>query len=195
MVNSDSDESLNLRPTRIAAELGKVLEASPFDYAFGGALALGLWTRARGTEDVDVTIYASASDPDDCLNLLRTSDLDFVESEARESINEHGFFRASLDSVTVDVFLPTIPVYELCRQHRQRVEFLGQPVYVWGPLAITIFKMMFFRTQDLLDVENMLKTPSTQIDLGLVREQLVDIFGQRDPRISNWDEIVARTRG
>lgn len=55
--------------------------------------------------------------------------------------------------------------------------------------------MMFFRPQDLVDVENMLKTPSTEIDLNLVREQLVDIFGQRDPRISNWDEIVSRTRG
>ncbi|MCA9078800.1 MAG: hypothetical protein KDA93_27500 [Planctomycetaceae bacterium] len=60
---------------------------------------------------------------------------------------------------------------------------------------MAIFKMMFFRPQDLVDVENMLKTPSTEIDLNLVREQLVDIFGQRDPRISNWDEIVSRTRG
>lgn len=192
---ANSDQSLNLRPTRIAAKLGKMLESSPFDYAFGGALALGLWTRARGTVDVDVTIYASATDPDDCLELLRNGGVEFVESEARESINEHGFFRASLDSVTVDIFLPTIPVYELCRHHRQRVEFLDQPVYVWDPVAVAIFKMMFFRPQDLVDVENMLKTPSTEIDLNLVREQLIDIFGQRDPRISNWDEIVSRTRG
>jgi hypothetical protein len=97
--------------------------------------------------------------------------------------------------VVVDVFLPTIPVYELCRQHRARIEFAGQPLYVFGPLALAIFKMMFFRPQDLVDVENMLRTPSTEMDTELIREQLVDIFGERDPRVSNWDEIVARTRG
>ena len=71
---ANSDQSLNLRPTRIAAELGKMLESSPF----GGALALGLWTRARGTVDVDVTIYASATDPDDCLELLRNGGVEFI---------------------------------------------------------------------------------------------------------------------
>jgi len=188
-------DSVNQTPTRVAAALARILEPSPYDYAFGGALALGIWTRARGTEDVDVTIYAPAEAPDECLDLLRGGGVDFTESVTRESIREHGFFRAQFEGVVVDVFLPTIPVYELCRQHRQRVEFLGQPVYVWGPVAIAIFKMMFFRPQDLVDVENMLRTPSTQIDCDLVREQLVEIFGQRDPRISNWDEIVSRTRG
>jgi hypothetical protein len=188
-------ESLNQKPTEIAAQIARLLESSPYDYAIGGALALGLWTRARGTEDVDVTIYADASAPVQLLNLLRDGEVEFIESKARETIREYGFFRAALHGVVVDVFLPTIPVYELCRQHRERVEFAGQPLYVFGPLAVSIFKMMFFRQQDLVDVENMLRTPSTEMDTQLIREQLVDIFGQRDPRVSTWDEIVARTRG
>lgn len=71
----------------------------------------------------------------------------------------------------------------------------GEPVFVWSAEALAVFKMMFFRPRDRLDVEAMLQDQAEAFETEWVREHLVDIFGQRDPRVSTWDEIVARTRG
>lgn len=71
----------------------------------------------------------------------------------------------------------------------------GVTVFVWEPEVLCIFKMMFMRTQDFADIEKLWEAQPETLDTAWVREQLIDIFGQRDPRISNWDEIVAQTRG
>jgi hypothetical protein len=179
----------------VAARVGTALNSAGLDYAIGGALALGYWSEPRGTNDVDVTIYVDPDLPDDCYEPLRAAGGEFRNSEALVSIREHGFFRLTVDGIRVDVFLPTIPVHQLCRSKRQQVVMEGEPVFVWSAEALAVFKMMFFRPRDLLDVESMLQDQGDALGTKWVREQLVDIFGQRDPRVTTWDEIVARTRG
>lgn len=152
------------RATQIALQLAQALEPAEFDYAIGGAIALGIWSEPRGTVDVDVTIFASADEPSACLELLREAGVEFLESEARESIKELGFFSGTLSGVRVGVFLPTIPVYESCRNRRAQVKLLGHRVYVWRPEAVAIFKIMFFRQKDLIDVELMLQVSSAPVD-------------------------------
>lgn len=49
--------------------------------------------------------------------------------------------------------------------------------------------MMFFRRKDLADVEQILRTQGSTIDHAWVRNQLVTLYGERDPRLPAWDEI------
>lgn len=179
----------------IAGRIGSALNESGLEYAIGGAIALGYWSEPRGTNDVDVTVFVDPEEPGHCLDALRSAGGEIRESDAVVSIREHGFFRLSVSGTRVEVFLPTIPVYEACRSRRRQVDMDGTPVQIWNAEALSVFKMMFFRPRDLLDVEAMLQDQQEALDANWVREQLVEIFGQRDPRISNWDEIVARTRG
>jgi hypothetical protein len=62
---------------------------------------------------------------------------------------------------------------------------------------MNIHKQLSVRTRPVaqLDVEAMLEDQKEAFDHVWVREHLLDLFGQRDPRITNWDEIVRRTRG
>jgi hypothetical protein len=115
---------------------------------------------------------------------------DFSSTEAAESLREHGFCRATFRGVRVDVFLPIVPFYEAARRRRQRVELGGRSVMVWDAESLAVFKMMFFRRKDLADVEQILRTQGTRFDRTWVREQLVAIYGPRDPRLAQWDDLL-----
>ena len=86
--------------------------------------------------------------------------------------------------LNVDVFLPLIPFYEVARQRRVRVELGGQAVWVWDAETLVVFKMMFFRRKDLADVEQVLTVQGAGFDRSWVREQLMSMYGTRDPRLA-----------
>ena len=83
------------------------------------------------------------------------------------SLHEHGFCRASLASWRVDVFVPTIPFYEQVKARRKRV-FLGDVrVTVLDAESLAVFKMMFFRPQDIVDIGEILRIQGAAFDRDL----------------------------
>jgi len=174
----------------VAKQLAEQLDLREQTYALGGAIALGYWGVPRGTVDVDVTVFLPPERPSECIWLLQEIGCDFSPAEAAQSLREHGFCRVTLSGVRVDVFLPIVPFYEAARRRRQRVELGGRSVMVWDAESLAVFKMMFFRRKDLADVEQILRTQGTRFDRTWVREQLVAIYGPRDPRLAQWDDLL-----
>ncbi len=54
---------------------------------------------------------------------------------------------------------------------------------------LAVFKMLFFRPKDVLDVKRMLEVQGARFDRGFVRDALVEMLGD-DPRIAKWDELT-----
>lgn len=106
-------------------------------------------------------------------------------------MEEYGYCRISMRGVRVDVFFSMIPFFEQARDRRVRVPIEHQSLVVWTAEVVAVLKIMFFRRKDLADVEQMLRIQGSRMDRSWVREQLVEIFGARDPRIPAWDELVA----
>jgi hypothetical protein len=50
--------------------------------------------------------------------------------------------------------------------------------------------MMFFRRKDIADVEQILRTQGKELDRGWIHERLLELYSARDPRISQWQELV-----
>lgn len=185
---SETNQSTNA--ARVAAELARRLDARRQEYALGGAIALGYWGSPRGTVDVDVTLYLPRERTGECLLLLTEIGCEFPAEAAAASLREHGFCRVTLASVNIDVFLPTVAFYEAAMPRRKRVELEDQPVIIWDAESLTVFKMMFFRRKDIADIEQMLRTQGAGFDRCWVRRQLAAMYGERDPRLANWDELV-----
>jgi hypothetical protein len=173
----------------IALELSRYFSEHHHEYALGGALALGYWAAPRGTVDLDVTLYLSSSDPDDCVSVLQDAGCELGRTDAMLSLREHGFCRVARRGFQVDVFMPTIPFYELAKSRRRCVLLDGQTVYIWDAETLCVFKMMFFRLKDLADVEQILRVQQ-QLDRRWVHNQLVQIYGDRDPRITRWNDLI-----
>jgi hypothetical protein len=178
-------------PIDVARHLAAALDEQGVEYALGGALALGYWGTPRSTLDVDLTLFLDTDLPGLCIHSLQQAGCDVAVADSTRMIREHGFFRADYAAFRVDVFLPIAPFYELARQRRRRFDLDGQPVMIWDAETLAVFKMMFFRDKDLVDVKQMLRTQGGRLDRAWVRKQLEETFGRRDPRVTRWDELTA----
>jgi hypothetical protein len=65
----------------------------------------------------------------------------------------------------------------------------GERIWFLSAEALSVFKMLFFRSKDLVDLERLVAVSGGEMDLGYVRNHLVMMMGEGDPRISAWDEI------
>jgi len=175
----------------VAERIAAALEARGQEYALGGAIALGYWGEPRGTIDVDLTLFLPPDEPFQCIRCLQQIGCQLDASAAQDSLQEHGFCRAWYHGVRVDVFLPIVPFYELARQRRRKVHIGEQVITIWDAESLAVFKMLFFRRKDIADVEQILRCQGPALDRDWVRRQLVDIVGEHDPRVSQWDELVS----
>ena len=178
----------------VARELVVALDARGQEYALGGALALGFWGEPRGTLDVDVTLFLPPDRPSECLRLLEDLGCELTTSESLASLREHGFCRVRYHGLRLDVFLPIVDFYATAQARRQRVQLAGQPAMIWDAESLIVFKLMFFRRKDVADVEGILRVQGGRVDLGWVRLRLVELYGARDPRVNQWDELVAELK-
>jgi hypothetical protein len=184
------DESRpNPRSSVVAAQLAQALEQCGQDYAIGGAVALAYWAEPRGTLDVDLTLFLPPDKPSECVRLLQAIGCDVKATEAISSLQEYGYCRTTLDSLRVDVFVPTIPFYQAAKARRRRVPLMSGHAMIWDAETLAVFKMMFFRRKDIADVEQILQNQRFTLDRQWIREQLVEIYGARDARIAQWDEL------
>jgi hypothetical protein len=99
--------------------------------------------------------------------------------------------RLSFAGRRVDVFLPSTPFYDEARARRREVLLGAHTIKIWDAETLAVFKMMFFRRRDLADIEQIVQSQEEKLDRDWVRRQLVEIYGPRDPRVAEWDELVA----
>jgi hypothetical protein len=185
-----SEPNPPINASDLAGYVARQLESRSREYALGGAIALGFWGVPRGTVDVDLTLFLPPDQPSECIWLLQEIGCEMSTAKAAESLREHGFCSVTLSGMRLDVFLPMIPFYQVALARRKHLNLDGQPIMVWDAESLTVFKMMFFRRKDLADVEQILRTQGDQLDRRWVREQLIAIYGERDPRISEWDGLM-----
>ena len=57
--------------------------------------------------------------------------------------------------------------------------------------ALAVFKLLFFRPKDLVDIEKLLAIRGARFDKGYVRDQLAQILGEDDARIREWDRLTS----
>jgi hypothetical protein len=171
------------------------LEAVGCEYALGGAIALGFWAEARGTLDVDVTLYLPIDDPSGCMQLLEQMGCQFDRRRTEDTLKEHSFCQVEFLGLRLDVFLPMVAFYEAAKARRREVPLGAGRAYIWDAETLCVFKMMFFRQKDLVDVQSILRSQGASLDQEWVEKSLLELYGTRDPRISQWRDLVADTKG
>lgn len=178
-------------PARVARRLARALDKRGTEYAIGGAIALGFWAQPRGTMDVDLTLFIPSERASEAIWELQEIGCDLSASKALASLREHGFCRVTYAGWQVDVFVPTNAFYEHAKARRRKVHLGNQEVVVLDAETLAVFKMMFFRPRDMADIHDLLRVQGATFDRDWVRARLLDIVGQFDPRIVQWDELVA----
>lgn len=171
---------------RIAAELDR----RGIPYAIGGAIAFGIWAVPRGTVDVDLDVFLGPADQDPVFEALASVGVVLDREEAGARAARDGMYVGRLDGMRVDVFIPSIPFYEEAARTRVWYAGHGQGAWFLSAESTAVFKLLFFRGKDIVDLERLLAVQRARLDHAYVRRWIVDMLGGSDERVSRWDQLV-----
>lgn len=176
--------------TEAAVLLAQALTRAGVPHAVGGAIAYGFFAVARGTHDVDLNIFLPGAEAPRALDALVGAGVELDRDEAARSAVERGDARGSFEGMPVDLFFNSIPVHERAATRTREVTLHGVQLRVLSPEDTAVFKMLFFRGKDLVDLERLLGLMGARLDRSYVRAALVEVVGDDDYRTKKWDELV-----
>lgn len=123
---------------------------------------------------------------------LRSLGLDVDEARAAQQARDDGMFMLHYGPFRLDLFVPSIPfAWEAAKT---RVSYPAQPylerAWFLSAEALCVFKLLFFRSKDLVDLERMIARLGPRLDAATVRRHVAEMMGEGDPRVAKWDELV-----
>jgi hypothetical protein len=175
-----------------AQRIADALEAAGLPHAIGGALALAVAGVPRGTIDVDVNVFVAADRVGEVIGALRSLGVAVDAAAAVEQAERDGMLVGRWDGMRIDVFLPSIPfAHEAARTRVRVTDDTGWSGWFLAAEAIAVFKLLFFRGKDVVDLERLVAVRD-DLDRAYVRRWMVDMMGEGDERVRRWDQMVAR---
>lgn len=177
--------------TAATVRVASALETAGVPYAIGGAIALTMHGFPRATRDVDVNVFCEPSELPTTLAALQRAGLALDAQRASAEAAAEGWFTAWDGAIRIDVFVPSIAFSWEAMGSRVQLPFLGQSIWFLSAEALSVFKLLFFRTKDLADLEQLVLT-SKSLNRSAVRAKIADLMGEDDERTRAWDSIVAR---
>lgn len=147
-------------------------------HAFGGAIALAYCIEEpRGTRDLDVNIFADASEAESVLasmpGAIRARKKDIAK------VKRDGQARLDWDGTPIDVFLNNLPLHDAVAASVVWVRLEGRDVPVLDCASLVIFKAFFDRTKDWADIEAV--AVATPEDIEEAATTIADLIGEDDP--------------
>jgi hypothetical protein len=182
-------------PLALAHHLATHLEAAGIPYALGGALCMGTWGYVRATKDVDLNVFVSEDRLADVLPVFAAAGCTFDADEALRRARERGDMVLWLAGVRVDVFTAFHAIHRDVERRRTRVSLpSGQHVWMLSPRDLMLFKVLFGRSKDWVDIERLLRAQIGAIDGDGLVADLISLLGD-DPRIARLRSLLEQARG
>lgn len=181
-------------PLEVALALGAALRSHGVEYALGGAFAYGVWAIPRGTLDVDVNVFAGPERLGEVFAALGDIGANVDPELACRRAEDEGMFEAWRGPIRIDVFVPSIPFSWEAARTRKQVTLAGRACDVLSAEALAVFKLLFFRPKDLVDLERLIAVQGDALDVGFVRRSVVEMLGEDDVRVTEWDRLTRSAR-
>lgn len=175
----------------VAIELGAAFEAHHIDYAIGGALAYGFWGIPRATVDVDINLFCPEAALAEVVQVTAPLGIALDVEAARSQAEADGLIVVQYRGMRVDLFVPSIPFSWEALRTRVRVTLKGHAVWILSAEATAVFKLLFFRAKDVVDLQRLVAVQGARLDDAYVRRWIVDMVGEDDARVARWDRLLA----
>jgi hypothetical protein len=179
-----------------AQRIADALTEAGIPYAIGGALALAIAGVPRGTADVDINVFVPEDQVAGVIDALCRLGIEIEPGAAMAAAHRDGMFIGRWDGMRIDVFLPSIPFsHEAKRTRIQVTDAEGWTGWFLSAEALAVYKLLYFRGKDIVDLERLVAVAGPDLDHGYVRRWIVDMMGEEDERVGRWDDIVTRFAG
>jgi hypothetical protein len=139
------------------------LDVARIPHAIGGAIALGYCTlEPRGTRDLDVNVFVGPDRVKDVFAALPKGVA--ISGLALEQAERDGQARLWWEHTPIDLFFSVLPFHDHLASQVRQVPFEDRSIPVLDCTALAVFKAMFDRPRDWVDIESMLEARA--LDLG-----------------------------
>lgn len=167
------------------AAIGEALDSSGVPWAFGGALALAYATdEPRGTRDIDVNVFVPSSQARAVFDSLPQG-VRYSTADVEAALHDDQV-RLFWDATPVDVFFAADEFHDGVASRCRRVPFAGRVVRVLCAEDLAVFKAMFDRPKDWVDIATMVEAGSLDVEVAALR--LASLLGD-DPRIERLRHV------
>ena len=168
------------------------LDRAGLPWALGGALALAYATEEpRATRDIDVNVFVPATEAARVFAALpagvRHGAADVRAAEDDEQV------RLWWDDTPVDLFFAADPFHAEVARRCRAVPFAGRTIRVLSAEDLAVFKALFDRPKDWVDIATMHESRS--LDVGVAADRLADLLGHDDPRIGRLRDVASTGNG
>lgn len=168
--------------------LADAFTAARIPHAFGGALALAYATEEpRGTRDIDVNVFVGAEQAEAVFAAL-PDEVRRTEADV-ETVRRDEQVRLFWEDTPLDLFFSASAAHRIAASRTRDVEFSGRRIAVLAPEDLTVFKMLFDRSKDWVDIEAMLE--SGTVDVAAAIASVTPLLGD-DDRIERLRHLSER---
>lgn len=169
--------------------LETALDGAEIPHAFGGALALAFHVQEpRATRDIDLNIFVPSERVREVFGVLPVGIS--RDERAERLIRDEGQVRLLWGDNPVDLFFSTHAFHEEAAGRTVDVPFEGVAIPILGATELVVFKALFGRPKDWVDIESMLDAGT--VDVHRVLGWLVDLRGSDDARIERFRTLLDR---
>jgi hypothetical protein len=150
------------------------LDRARIPHAIGGAIALGYCTlEPRGTRDLDVNVFVGPDRVKDVFAALPAGVA--ISGLALEQAERDGQVRLWWEETPIDLFFSVLPFHDQVAGGVLQVSFEGRSIPVLDCTALAVFKAMFDRPRDWVDIEAMVEARA--LDLGEASRWVSEMAG------------------
>lgn len=167
--------------------LHDTLQAAGFPHAIGGAIALGYCTlEARGTQDVDINVFVAPARTREVFAALPEGVR--ITGRDLEVAERDGQVRLLWDGTPIDLFFSVLPFHDEVQRNIRHVSFGDRTIPVLDCTSLAVFKAMFARPRDWVDIEAMVEARS--LDVAQAAQRVREMVGddQRVERLTALSE-------
>jgi hypothetical protein len=179
-------------PHEKALAIARALDHGRIPHAFGGAIALAYAAEPRGTIDVDLNLFVSVARADEVWSILRALGVAVDEPGLRERLARDEQIRLRWTGTWIDLFFAYSPLHEACNERARTVSVLGQPIRVLSPEDLAVFKVLFDRPKDWVDLEAIVLTRGERFEAGYVERWVSAVVGADDPRAAKLRALLQK---
>jgi hypothetical protein len=172
--------------------LADTFDAHGIPYALGGALAYGIWGIPRATLDVDINVFIEDDELGKLADALSALGIATETERLRRESAARGLMVVHFGSYRIDLFTPSIAFSREAQRTRRQIQIEGRSVYFLSAEALSVFKLLFFRPKDIVDLERLVEVQGEQLDTAYVRRELAAMMGEEDERVRRWDQLTQK---
>lgn len=173
-----------------ALELADSLNQFQLNYALIGGLAAGYRTHARFTRDVDFLLAVPQITLPPLLEDLSKRGFSFDRLTAIREFTQEHMTVLSYHGIRIDLLKPVIPAYLHVLDHATEENWLEHRIRVASAEGLILLKLLAFRTQDQLDIENLAAAHRNDLDVAWIRTEWQTIAPLDDARMLRFLEII-----